>query len=316
MKKLRSISSFKSGEKIQGFYLCLEKFLRYTRSGDLYIDLNLRDNTGKISAKIWDNVSALEKKFEAGNAVVVSGNIETFQDKNQLIIKKINKATVQYYGRYGFDPIDIVPSSEKNPNKMFNDIIQISEKIDDKYLRKLVFNIFRKNKKKIMLQPATVYLNHNYRSGLLEHILSMIKIAKKISNNYKLDSDLVISGILLKEIGVIHALDSEYKFKSTNEGNLLGSNVISRDIFRDEISKIKNFPIGIARKIEHIIISCGGIKNDALQKPSFPEALFINKVSILDAEINIMQNTLKDDKENENFTSIHNYFGRPLYKGE
>ena len=316
MKKLKSISSFKSGEKIQGFYLCLEKFLRYTRSGDLYIDLNLRDNTGKISAKIWDNVTALDKKFEAGNAVVVSGNIEKFQDKNQLIIKKINKATVQYYGRYGFDPINIVPSSEKNPVTMFKDIIQISEKIDDKYLRKLVLNIFRKNKKKIMLQPATVYLNHNYRSGLLEHIISMVKIAKKISNNYKLNSDLVISGILLKEVGIINALDSEYKFKSTNEGNLLGSNTISRDIVRDEISKIKNFPRDKAQKIEHIIISCGGLKSDALQKPAFPEALFINKISMLDAEINIMQNILKDDKENENFTSIHNYFGRPLYKGE
>ena len=59
MKKLRSIESFAEGDKVQGFYLCVSKHLRYTRTGDLYIDLELRDNTGHISGKIWNNVTEL-----------------------------------------------------------------------------------------------------------------------------------------------------------------------------------------------------------------------------------------------------------------
>ena len=97
MRKLRPINTFSEGEKIQGFYLCFEKNLKYKRNGEVYIDLELRDVTGFISAKIWDNVSTLNKKFDSGNAVAVSGVVEIFLDQPQLIIKKINKATVQYF---------------------------------------------------------------------------------------------------------------------------------------------------------------------------------------------------------------------------
>ena len=85
---MRSIDTFIEGDKVQGFYLCVEKHLRYTRTGDLYIDIELRDNTGHISGKIWDNVSELSSKFNAGNAVVISGNVESFIDRLQLVVKK------------------------------------------------------------------------------------------------------------------------------------------------------------------------------------------------------------------------------------
>ena len=87
MKKITDISNFKEGSSIQGFFLCAAKNLRHTRSGDLYIDIELRDITGHIAAKIWDNVHKLDKKFKAGNAVAVSGFVEHFIDHNQLIIK-------------------------------------------------------------------------------------------------------------------------------------------------------------------------------------------------------------------------------------
>ena len=53
MKSIIPISKFKSGETIQGFYLCVEKYLRHTRSGELYLDLVLKDKTGQINAKVF-----------------------------------------------------------------------------------------------------------------------------------------------------------------------------------------------------------------------------------------------------------------------
>ena len=104
IKNLTSIKNFKEGLSVKGFFLCTEKHLRHTRGGDLFLDIELRDMTGHITAKIWNNIETLDKKFESGNAVAISGVIESFKGKLQLIIKKINKATVQHYGRYGFDP--------------------------------------------------------------------------------------------------------------------------------------------------------------------------------------------------------------------
>ena len=95
MKRLTAIEKFKEGTSIQGFYLCVEKHLRHTRSGDLYLDLELRDKTGRISAKIWDKVSDLNNLFEPGDAVAVSGDVESFMDRPQLIVRKIRRATVK-----------------------------------------------------------------------------------------------------------------------------------------------------------------------------------------------------------------------------
>ena len=90
MKKIISISKFKEGQIVQGFYLCVEKKLRHTRAGDLYIDLLLRDQTGKVQAKIWKKVKELDKKFAAGDAVAIKGSVEIFVDEFQLVIEHIN----------------------------------------------------------------------------------------------------------------------------------------------------------------------------------------------------------------------------------
>ena len=54
--KLVQISDFKLGKLIYGFFLCKEKQLRYTRNGDMYIDIIFSDATGVISGKLWDLV--------------------------------------------------------------------------------------------------------------------------------------------------------------------------------------------------------------------------------------------------------------------
>ena len=160
---MRSIDTFIEGDKVQGFYLCVEKHLRYTRTGDLYIDIELRDNTGHISGKIWDNVSELSSKFNAGNAVVISGNVESFIDRLQLVVKKINKATVQHYGRYGFDPVNIGPASKKDPQKMWQEVQLVINTLKNKQLRKLVSNIYKTNNSKQTNLNKTQKIKKKYK---------------------------------------------------------------------------------------------------------------------------------------------------------
>ena len=315
MKKLTNINDFKEGALVQGFFLCASKNLRHSRTGDLFLDLELRDITGHISAKIWENVDNLDKKFSAGNAVAVSGIVEHFIDHNQLIIKKINKATVQYYGRYGFDPAKIVPSSKLNPKKMWIESEMIINSLKDKYLKLLVTNIYNLNKKKIMYHPASINMHYNYRSGFLEHILKMAKISKKIVSLYNVNKDLVIAGVFLHKIGKIKEISSEYLLTNTSKGNLIGHNVLGRDMVRHEISKIKGFPIQYSKKIEHIILSHQGRYEWKSHKlPSFPEALLIHLIGFSDSRMNLMSLAIDNDKEVGSFTNKFNYFGIPILK--
>ncbi len=315
MKKLIPIEKFKEGDSIQGFYLCVQKHLRHTRSGDLYLDLELRDITGHISSKIWDDVAESTEKFEAGDAVVVSGDVESFMDRPQLVVRKINKATVQHYSRYGFDPALVVPSSKKDPEKMWLDMESLINGMKNKHLQTLVVNIYKANKKKLMIHPASVKMHHNFRSGFLEHILTMGEIAKKISPLYDVNRDLVLAGVFLHDIGKLIEINSEYEAEYTDEGNLIGHIVIGRDMVRDAIKKIRNFPEDLAQKMEHIILSHQGrYEWQSPKMPSFPEALLVHMIDVLDAKMNLMDIALNEDQEPGRFTNRHNYFRIPLLK--
>ncbi len=316
MKPIVSISNFKEGQTIQGFYLCVEKHLRYTRSGDLFIDLILRDNTGKIRGKIWNKVQDFDKKFSQGDPVAIKANVESFLDRPQLTISRINKATVQNYARYGFDPALIVPASDNDPQKMWKEIISLIRSIKNPLLKKLSYNLYNKNKEKLLTHPASATMHHNYRSGFLENVLSMVKLAKILAPHYNLDVDMVCVGVLLHDIGKLDCIESEYETSYTEKGNLLGHIVVGRDMVCEEAKKIKNFPKDLLLKIEHMILSHQGkYEWKSPKKPAFSEALLVHLIDLLDSQMNIMDQEIKADQDKDIFTSKYNYFNVPLLKG-
>ena len=315
MKPIVPISKFKEGETVQGFYLCVEKHLRHTRAGDLFIDLVLRDRTGKIHAKIWNKIEDFDKKFSKGDAVAAKGEVEYFLDRPQLTIKRINKATVQNYARYGFDPALIVPIAAVDPKVMWKEVLKIIKSIKNPFLKKLSYNIYDSHKEKLLTHPASVSVHHNYRSGFLEHVLNMLKSAKHLAPQYNLDIDLVIAGILLHDIGKLFSIKSEYQASYTDEGNLLGHIVIGRDMVRNEAKSIKKFPQNLLLNIEHIILSHQGkYEWHSPKKPAFSEALFVHLIDLLDSQMNIMDQAISNDQDLEDFTSKYNYYKIPLLK--
>ncbi len=317
MKTITSIEKFKEGGNIQGFYLCVEKHLRHTRAGDLYLDLLLRDRTGQIPAKVWGKVEEFSEKFSAGDPVAIKGVVDSYRDKNQLTVTRINKASVQSYGRYGYDPVLIVPASQQDPKTMWKDVTDIIRRMKNTHLRKLVGRIYRDNKDSILVHPASVLMHHNYRSGFLEHILSMAKIGEVLAGHYSLDTDLVLAGILLHDIGKLKEIGSELEVSYTDEGNFIGHIVLGRDVLRDEIKKMKKFPEDIQRKLEHMILSHQGKHEwQSPKRPAFPEAMLLHMIDNLDAKMNLMDKAIQEDTEEGAWTSWKNIFRTPLYKGQ
>lgn len=316
MKEITQISSFKEGDSIQGFFLCVEKHLRHTRTGDLYIDLVLRDNTGTVHAKIWDKVADLNEKFSSGDPVAVKGNVESFQERHQLVIKKISKATVQYYGRFGYDPALVVPASPYDPKIMWRDVVELIGKMRNPFLKKVVSSIYRKHKEKLLFHPASVVMHHNYRSGFLEHVLSMAKIADQISDFYDADRDLVMAGVLLHDIGKLKEISEDMEAEYTDSGNFIGHIVIGRDMVQTAASKINKFPNELLQKLEHIILSHQGrFEWQSPKQPAFAEAMLVHMIDNMDAKMNLMKMAIEEDQNKRKWTDKKNIFRTPLYKG-
>ena len=317
MKAILSIDQFTEGGSVQGFYLCVEKHIRVTRTKDIYLDLVLRDRTGQIPAKIWEKVDEYRNKFEAGDPVVVSGIVDTYQDRQQLIVKKINRASVQYYGRYGYDPALIVPASEVDPTEMWKDIVEIIRSIKNTHLKALVSKIYRANKDRIMIYPASVMMHHNYRSGFLEHILSMAKVAQSLANHYNVDIDLLLAGVFLHDIGKLREIESDLEAEYTTEGHFIGHIVIGRDMVRETAASIKGFPRDALQKLGHMILAHQGrYEWQSPVKPKIKEALLLHYIDNMDAKLNLFDKAIDEDQEPGKWTDRRNYFRSNLFKGD
>jgi len=317
MKAITQIKEFKEGSDIRGFFLCVEKHFRNTRSGDLYLDLVLRDRTGQITAKLWNDINEFQDKFAAGDAVVVAGQVDVYLDKLQLNIKKINVASVQSYGRYGYDPGLIVPSANSDAKQMWKEVTLYIKKIKNKFLRTLVTSIYRKYETQILAHPASVVMHHNYRSGLLEHTLSMAKIGLPLAEHYKVDLDLLMTGIFLHDIGKVKEITSELESSYSDEGNLIGHIVLGRDIAIEAAKKIKKFPHDLLKKVEHLILSHQGqYAWQSPKKPKFREALLLHLIDNMDAKMNLMEKAVEEDVEKGKWTSRRNYFRIPILKDD
>lgn len=315
MKEITPIHRFRDGEAVQGFYLCIEKHLRHTRTGGLYLDLLLRDRTGQIPAKVWDKVEEYTEKFSSGDPVAVKGIVDSYREKIQLTVTRINRASVQSYSRYGYDPALIIPTSQYDPNEMWKDVTEKIRSMKNKHLRKLAGRIYRDHKDRILVHPASVYMHHNYRSGYLEHILSMVKVGEMLSDHYSVDKDLVLAGILLHDIGKLREIDEGLESNYTDEGNFIGHIVLSRDIVRDEIKNLTNFPEEIQYKLEHMILAHQGkYEWQSPKRPAFPEAYLLHMIDDIDAKMNLMEKVISEDTEEGNWTSRQNIFRIPLYK--
>lgn len=312
--KLTQIADFKLGRSVQGFYLCKEKHLRYTKNGDIYLDLFLSDATGTVPGKIWDLVDQFQGRFDSGDPVAVKGKVTEFNDHIQLAINQINLSTDKQYGKYGFSPNLLIPTIDEPIEKLWSDLNAVIQQLD-KPFKKLLNAVFKKYRTIIQTIPASINHHHPVRGGFLKHLVTTSALAVEAVKNYpELNKDLVISGILLHDIGKVRSVNDSLEPGHTDEGKLVGHIVLGRDILLKEAAGLKNFPTESLLKLEHIILSHqGSLAKGSVLKPKFPEALLVHYIDEMDGRLNLMLETMQNDPNNE-WTDRHNHFKSELYK--
>ena len=311
--KLTQIIDFKSGRSIQGFFICKEKHLRYTRNGDLYLDLVLSDATGVVQSKMWDLVDDFRDRFNGGDPVAVKGKVGEFNDMVQLNISQINLASNEQYGKYGFSPEILLKSVDEPLDKLWDRFSKLSKSIK-KPLRELVSGIINEYAEKLRTMPASVNHHHPVRGGFLKHLVTTGEMALDLLRHYpSFNRDLVLAGILLHDIGKVKSINDDLIPSHTDEGKLIGHIVLGRDMVMDTAKKLGNIPQATLIKLEHIILSHqGSPEKGSVAYPRFPEALFVHYIDQLDGRITLMQDAIEKDP-NTDWTGYQSIFKSELY---
>jgi 3'-5' exoribonuclease len=309
------ISDLQANQVVTTTFLVKFREVRTKRSGEPYLSLILGDNSGDLDAKMWENVGEAESTVDRDDFVKVKGIIQVFRNKPQLTIHKLRKCRDEE-----IDFADYFPRTTKDVEEMFEELLNLVDKIQNSHLRELLMNVLMDESfaAKFKQAPAAKVLHHAWLGGLLEHTLSLCKLCRLIASHYPdIDLDLLLSGAVLHDVGKTEELSYHRSFAYTNEGQLLGHIILELDFINEKISQIDGFPPELKTLIQHLIISHHGEYEFGSPKlPMFPEALVLHCLDNLDSKLEAMRAILRNDSNIEgSWTSYNQMFGRPLFKG-
>ena len=138
--------------------------------------------------------------------------------------------------------------------------------------------------------PAARQLHHAWLGGLLEHVVSLLGLADRVAAHYPmLDRDLLVTGVILHDIGKIRELSWDTGFDYTVEGVLLGHIQMGVDLTEKTIARLPGFPDRLRTLVLHMILSHHGkLEFGSPKLPMIPEALVLNFLDDLDAKMQAM----------------------------
>lgn len=309
------IKDIKAGEKISTYFLITEKNLAFSQKGAPYLNLRLKDKTGEVDGKVWENAMVVDGICKKGDIVQITARAVSYKNALQLSVLSMKAANM-----CDIDPIDFLPSTKHDIEAMFAELLDIVDKFADPYLKDLVFAFLKDEKTAELFKraPAAKGFHHMYIGGLLEHTLSVVRLLDLTANHYQqVNKDLLSAGGILHDIGKIRELSYDGLFDYSDEGRLIGHIIIGLEMVDEKIAGIEGFPPQTALELRHLLLSHHGeLEFGSPKRPKTVEALIAHYIDDMDAKVNAFREYIKDSPENDSdWTPFHRLFERYIYKG-
>jgi 3'-5' exoribonuclease len=283
-------------------------------SGEFYLSLLLGDRTGELDAKMWDNVAEVIESFDRDDFVKVKGLIQVFHNRPQLTIHKVRRMDDSE-----IDYADYFPSSKRDPDEMWKELREVVAGIGNPHLQALLTAILDDPDVALRYRraPAAKQIHHAYLGGLIEHVLSLCGLARLIAPHYPhIDGGLLLTGVVLHDIGKIYELNYERGFSYSTEGQLIGHISIALRMVADKLRGLPDFPPQLRSLVEHMILSHHGqLEFGSPKLPQFPEALLLHYLDDMDSKMECMRALIANDRQVEGcFTTYSQALERSALK--
>ena len=215
---MSAIAELEQDRVVEAVYAVARKERLRTKGGASYLALDLVDPSGRIEARVWNDVDLLDSRFSEGDAVRVLGRVDLFRDKLQLDVRSIEPAE-------GQDPAALSPALRRDADELDGFLEFLAADIAHPGLRataaRFVEDVdFRGQLRSL---PATTEGHHSYAGGLLEHTVGVATLCRETAQLHpRLRSDLLLTAAVLHDAGRTVELTRGPVFRPTDEGRLLG----------------------------------------------------------------------------------------------
>jgi 3'-5' exoribonuclease len=315
MTKKTFIADLKTGDRFDDLFRVQAMREALTKAGKPYIALTVADKTGELGGNIWDDVDALRGICRVGNFVKIRGRVEEYNQKPQLRLEAIEAAAENEISL-----ADFLVVSPRGRDEMAVELHDVVASVKNPHLKKLLKHFYGSQgeaSEKILDAPAAKGFHHAYVGGLLEHILSMAKIADGLAGHFPgVDRDLLVAAALLHDLGKLEELHSPGGVTDyTDAGRLLGHISITSAMVGSAARRQKDFPEELLLHLQHCILSHHGrLEFGSPVLPMTVEAFLLSAIDDLDAKMNMFERLRREKKdEGMGWTEYQRALERYLY---
>lgn len=282
---MRYIETLHEGDRITSVYMCKQKSSATTKTGKSYENVIIQDKTGCMDAKIWEPNSSGIDDFDALDYIEISGDVTSFNGMLQFNIRRVRRC-----GEGEYDPKDFLPSSKRDVEEMYAELLGYVKKINNPYIAKLVRSFFVEDEefiKAFKFHSAAKSVHHGFIGGLLEHTLGVTKLCDFYADTYPvINRDLILAAAMFHDMGKLREISTFPENDYTDDGNLLGHIVMGVEMIGERIRTIDGFPPKVASELKHCILAHHGeYEYGSPKKPALIEALALNFADNLDAKM-------------------------------
>lgn len=206
--------------RINGSFACVRKDRLTARSGSVYLALELRDPSGSIQARVFREADRIGLRFEAGDAVAVSGRIERFRGE---LVAELDDVRRLEPGSY--DPADFLPAAYRPVAELEGFLEHLVGEVHHDGLRDVAAGLVLTgpHAAEFRRAPCTVRGHHAYLGGLIEHTVAVGTLATEVAQLHpRLNPDLLLAATLVHDIGKVREFSYGAGFAVTEEARVLG----------------------------------------------------------------------------------------------
>ncbi|MCB9060018.1 MAG: HD domain-containing protein [Halobacteriovoraceae bacterium] len=313
MKKV-FVEDLQSKADVNELFLIKYLSVMQGRDGRSYLNIILTDRTGDLESRKWNTAEKTAEKINRGDYARVTGKINTYQGRNQLVVKEI----------YSVDPSDIneddfIAKSQKNSTKMFDELHSIINELNDVYIKELLQKVLNDPKifERLLKWQAGKSVHHAYEGGLLEHILSCTQLAIWLSAHYQVNKNFVVAGAIMHDLCKIFELTAGPLCDYTDHGRLVGHLSNGVELIEKYTSQIEGFPSDTKMHLKHILLSHHGEYEYGSPKlPQTSEAFLVHLIDLMDSKMNSMEQVKRTDNLQGPWSNFIKHLDRTVFKSE